>query len=242
MDEVMKPADSLGDAATDGASSDSAIRRALRAGMWHPLLNLTRPIRHRLGLRQTAKDWRDWADREFAAPSPHVVKQKVLLRNGLRDAIWVETGTFTGDTTDLLSRVAKMVFSVEPEPTLFSKAEERFRKTKNVKILQGLSEEILPKLLPTISDNVCFWLDGHYSAGTTFKGPQETPILDELDAIGRNMARMGKVVVMVDDIRMFDPRNPEFSTYPSVDVLVDWARKHSLRWHIEHDIFVAKNH
>jgi hypothetical protein len=51
---------------------------------------------------------------------------------------------------------------------------------------------------------------------------------------------MGQVV-MVDDIRLFDPTNPQFFAYPSIDFVVDWARKHNLRWHIEHDIFIAKN-
>ena len=249
MDKIVNHPDYLADDAQHEAPGEGALRRALRVRLWHPLLNFTRPIRHSLGLRQNSvKDlddksdvYRDWADRQFAAPSPHFVKQGVLLRNGLRDAIWVETGTYMGDTTSVLSKVAKMVFSIEPEPTLFSKAEQKFRNTSNVKIMPGLSEEVLPKLLPTLSGDICFWLDGHFSGGITFKGPQETPILDELDAIGRNIAKMGMVLVMVDDIRLFGSTNPEFLAYPSIDFLVDWARKHNLNWHIEHDIFIAKS-
>jgi hypothetical protein len=239
---------------------DKTVKGAFRVLIWHPLLNLTRPFRHSLGWRlknvqamdkevNAHKDladknnfYSDWADRGFAAPSPHFVKQTVLLRNGLPDATWVETGTYMGDTTSVLSKVAKMVYSIEPEPALFSKAEQRFRNTSNVKIIKGLSEDVFPKLLPTISGNICFWLDGHYSAGDTFKGPQDTPIIDELAVIGRNITKISKIVVMVDDIRCFDPKNPEYSTYPPVDLLVDWAREHNLTWHIEHDIFIAKNH
>jgi hypothetical protein len=239
---------------------DKTVKDALRVLLWHPLLNFTRPIRHSLGLRQknvrsTDKEvnvhkdsadesnhFRDWADREFAAPSPHFVKQKVLLRNGLRDATWVESGTYMGDTTSVLAKVAKVVYSIEPELTLFSKAEEKFRNTSNVKIIKGLSEDVFPELLPTISGDICFWLDGHYSEGITFKGPQDTPIMDELAVIGGNIAKTSKIVVMVDDIRCFDPKNPEFSAYPPVDFLVDWARQHNLTWHIEQDIFIAKNH
>jgi hypothetical protein len=248
MDQAVNHGEHLAEMAQREAPGDSALRRAFRLRLWHPLLNFTRPIRHALGLRQK-KDlaeesnvYRDWADREFAAPSPHLVKQKVLLRNGLRDATWIETGTFMGDTTSILSKVAKTVYSIEPDPTLFSKAEERFSNTSNVKIIKGLSEDVLPKLLPAIRGNICFWLDGHYSGGITFKGPQDTPIIHELVAIGQNIAQMDKVVVLVDDVRCFDPRNSEFSAYPPVDVLVDWARKHNLSWHIEHDIFVARNH
>src|SRR5205814_7103597 len=121
----------------------------------------------------------------------------------------------------------KMVYSIEPEPALFSKAEQRFSNTSNVKIIKGLSEEVLTKLLPTIGGNICFWLDGHYSAGITFKGPQETPIMDELTIIGRHLSQINKVVVIIDDVRCFDPTNPEFSAYPPVDALVDWARGHN---------------
>jgi hypothetical protein len=260
MDKIMNHPNCLADNAQHEAPGNSAIRRALRVRLWYPLLNFTRPIRHALGLRQESVKatnqevnfhknssdptnlYGDWADRQFSAPSPCFVKRQVLLRNGLRDAIWVETGTFMGDTTRALAKVAKMVYTIEPDPALFSKAEQEFSNTSNVKIIQGLSEEVLPKLLPTLNGDICFWLDGHYSAGITFKGPKETPILDELDAIGWSSARMGKIVVMVDDIRLFDPRNPESLAYPSVDSIVDWARKHNLAWHIEHDIFIAKNH
>src|SRR6185437_3904476 len=162
-----------------GESIDSRIRSTMRVRLWHPLLNFTRPVRHALGLRRSVKA---------------TDKQKVLLRNGLRDATWIETGTFMGDTTNVLSRVARMVYSIEPEPTLFSRAQERFRTISNVKVINGLSEDVLPKLLPTITGDICFWLDGHYSAGITFKGPQDTPIIDELTAIGQNIGRMSKIV------------------------------------------------
>ena len=225
------------------------VGKALSAG-WHAILVRPmvagRPVKRAFtrlaGTGSKDNVYGDWEDREFAAPSPPFIKQKVLLRNGLRDATWVETGTYMGDTTSVLSKVAKMVYSIEPEPTLFSKAEQKFSNTSNVKIIKGLSEEVLPKLLPTIRGNICFWLDGHYSEGITFRGPRDTPVLDELKAIGENLTKIGEIVVMVDDVRCFDPRNPEFSAYPPVDVLVDWARKHNLSWHIEHDIFIAKNH
>jgi hypothetical protein len=233
------------------------LRRTFRGRLWHPFLNVTRPVSNAAGLRRIGphsemkqhsnlaikKDaYDEWADREFAAPSPQAVKQVVLLRNGLRDATWIETGTYLGETTAVLSTVAKIVYSIEPEPSLFSNAEQKFKNTSNVKIIKGLSEDVLPQLLPAISGDICFWLDGHYSAGITFKGPQDTPIIDELAVIGRAITNACKFVVMVDDVRCFNPKHPEFTGYPSVDVLIDWAREHRLTWHIEHDIFIAKNY
>jgi hypothetical protein len=65
---------------------------------------------------------------------------------------------------------------------------------------KGLSEEVLPFLLPTLSGDINFWLDGHFSGGITHKGPQDTPILDELVSISKYLRHFGTVCVMIDDI------------------------------------------
>ena len=185
--------------------------------------------------------WAEWASRNFTAPSPHFVKQICLLRNGIAGGTWVETGTYLGQTTEVLARLDRPVFSIEPEPGLFANAKSRLSRFPNVQILHGISEEIFPSLLPRLTGNINFWLDGHYSAGITFKGPQDTPIIDELGCISRNLSRFKNVCVQIDDVRCFNPLIPEYSTYPSINVLVDWARNHRLDWHIEQDIFVARN-
>lgn len=183
-----------------------------------------------------------WSTQNFPAPSPHFIKQACLIRNGIPNATWVETGTYLGQTTQILSGLATKVYSIEPEPTLCQEAKIYFRDFSNVDILLGTSEDVFPTLLPTLNGDINFWLDGHYSAGPTFKGPQDTPILDELKHIALNMHQFGKLCVLVDDVRCFAPYQPEFSNYPSVDVLVDWARTNHLHWHIEQDIFIAKNY
>lgn len=186
------------------------------------------------------RDCLQWSKRGYAAPSPHFIKQGCLLRNGLPEATWVETGTFLGQTTQLLAKHGTQVYSIEPEPKLFARARALFSQCGNVDILNGTSEEVFPALLPRIKGDVNFWLDGHYSAGITFKGAQDTPILDELECISRNIDNFGRICVLVDDIRCFNPRLPEYATYPPLDALVAWATRHKLDWHIEHDIFIAK--
>jgi hypothetical protein len=191
-----------------------------------------------LGIK--AADYRSWEQRGYDAPSPPFVKRACIRRNGLQGATWIETGTYRGDTTRFLADFASRVYSIEPEPTLFANAARRFKDFANVEIINGLSENVFPDLLPTLRGDVCFWLDGHFSAGVTHKGPQDTPILDELKSIGENLSNIGRAVVLVDDVRCLNPDLPEYSTYPSLDVVVDWCRRHDLSWHIEHDILVAK--
>ena len=181
-----------------------------------------------------------WVQRLYAAPSPAYIKRAVLLRNGLNGSTWVETGTFMGDTAAFLASNGNEVYTIEPDKSLYERAAERFRNNSKVHVINGLSEDTLPKLLPTLSGFVTFWLDGHYSGGITHQGPTDCPVREELSSIEKSIARYEKVAVLIDDIRCFDPSLPEFADYPDINYLVDWARKNNLIWHIEHDIFIAK--
>lgn len=196
-----------------------------------------------LGGSAEKRELADWAERGYSAPSPPFVKRAVLARYSDPQATWVETGTFKGDTTAYLAERARKVVSIEPEPTLFAAVSERFRNSANVELHEGLSEEVMPKVLAGLSGGQTrFWLDGHYSAGITHKGPVDTPIVEELRLIGEALPRLGKVAVLVDDVRCFDPGNPEYADYPDRRFLVDWATRHGLNWSIEHDIFIARNY
>lgn len=185
--------------------------------------------------------YRNWEQRAYAPPSPQPVKERVLLRHSTPDASWVETGTYLGNTTAALATVARKVYTIEPEPTLYRNAAQRFAGDARVEVINGLSEEVFPRLIPTLSGNVCFWLDGHYSAGVTHQGPQDTPINDELACIERHLGGFDKVAVLIDDIRLFNPTFTKQKGYPPLDSLVDWARQCGLNWQIEHDIFIARN-
>ena len=48
------------------------------------------------------------------------------------------------------------------------------------------------------------------------------------------------MVVLVDDVRCFDPAVPEFAGYPPKAFLISWAERMGFAWHIEQDIFVAR--
>lgn len=199
--------------------------------------NLRAKQRVKKGLKN---EEREWVQRQYESPSPAHIKRAVLLRNGVRGGTWVETGTFMGDTAALLSLDAKEVYTIEPDRALFEKAVTRFYDNQRIHVIHGLSENVLPSILPNLSGTVNFWLDGHYSGGITHQGPTDCPVRDELSCIGNNLSRYENVTVLIDDIRCFDPSIPEYADYPDLNYLVDWARKNNLHWHIEHDIFVAK--
>lgn len=186
----------------------------------------------------------DWEKTSYSSPSPNFIKQSCVLRNSLASGggfTFIETGTFRGDTTALLGAIADKVISIEPEIGLYQEAYLRFKDTGNIEIVNGTSEDVFPILIPKLTGDVCFWLDGHFSAGVTFKGKSDTPIIEELKEISKNLPNLDKVVIMVDDIRCFDPSIAGFEDYPTRSYLVNWADKNKLTWTIEHDIFIARN-
>jgi len=215
----------------DNMTSQSGVERI-------NISDLLRPIVRKV--RRALLDMRGWRSRAYAGPSPKSVKDRVLIRNAFAGGTWVETGTFLGETTKLLARGTGHVYSLEPATGLYQRAASKFASIENVTIIHGPSENEFPKLLPSLKGPVNFWLDGHFSAGATFQGASDTPIMAELYSIEQNFSHLQPICVMVDDIRCFDPSQPEYETYPALDSLVDWARKHGLIWHIEHDIMVMR--
>ncbi len=179
-----------------------------------------------------------WRHSNYSSPSPQHVKIKVLKSHSLPNATWIETGTYLGDTTSKLAKIAKKVISIEPQTELSLFASNRLKRHKNVKIINAASENCISVILEGISGPTCFWLDGHYSGDITFQGTEVSPISAELSAISNYLAS-NKVAVLIDDFRLFV--NSTSTGYPSQYSLVKWADEKNLTWTVEHDIFIAKS-
>ena len=129
--------------------------------------------------------------------------------------------------------------TIEPAQQFYEAAAARFKGNNRVTVEFGTSEQVLPRVLSSLGGrDVTFWLDGHWSGGETFKGQQHTPIWDELDAVSASASSLGKLAILIDDARCFDPSDPTYAEYPTRGYLAAWAELHHMRWTIEHDIFV----
>ena len=180
-----------------------------------------------------------WRIAQYKPPSPQHVKTRILSAHSLHDAIWIETGTYLGDTTLKLSKIARQVISIEPQTELSEFARKRLNRRKNVNIINETSEDCIAEILGTISGPTCFWLDGHYSGDVTYEGTAISPVADELASISKYLHRGNAIVVFIDDFRLFS--NSASSGYPSHLSLVEWAIENKLNWTVEHDIFIAKS-
>ncbi len=179
-----------------------------------------------------------WWRRNFMSPAPQFIKMRIL-QSAKNVDLWIETGTYMGRTTDFLRRIGSAVVSIEASEELASKAQHLFQEHSNVRIVSGLSEDELEKILDGLGSDVrrlAFWLDGHFSGGPTHLGPVETPIQKELEIIGQRLKHFDEVTVFIDDFRCFVNKDTD---YPGTEILSCWAKDNNLSWSVEHDIFIA---
>tara|TARA_B100001758_G_C18255998_1_gene528382 strand:+ start:147 stop:779 length:633 start_codon:yes stop_codon:yes gene_type:complete len=187
----------------------------------------------------------NWFKRNFSSPSPEFVKHEIIKKNNLDNSFWIETGTYYGDTTKLLSNISDEVISIEADKRLYDLAVKKFQNIKNIKIINDKSQSALEEILKNSENhkNLCLYLDAHLCMDHLTKTPTfkeenlETPIMVELNIIENYLKKFDKVNILVDDIRLFDGKT---QNYPDLNVIVDWARKNNSNWFIEHDIFIIK--
>jgi len=188
---------------------------------------------------------KNWKKRNFNPPSPDFIKHQIIKNNNLTNSIWIETGTYYGETTSILSKISNKVISVEADKRLFQLATKKFKNDDNVEIFNERSENILDKILRDniLIKNICLYLDAHlctdHITGSSTYGKEDsgTPIMKEMSIIEKDIINREKLVILIDDIRLFDKK---FQNYSSKDDLVMWCKKNKFEWEIEHDIFIAK--
>lgn len=185
-----------------------------------------------------------WVKQGFSSPAPIQIKWNVLdrYRSG---CTWIETGTLWGETTRYLSTKGNKVVTIEADQVLYERASEMFKNENSISVIHGTSEErmdsVLNELISSGISKLSFWLDGHYSGVGTFQGNFDTPIMQELNTIEKYLPNLENISIFVDDIRLFNKNNHKHKDYPSLDILVEWAKRNGLEWTIELDIFVATN-
>ncbi len=128
--------------------------------------------------------------------------------------VLVETGSYLGEMLAYQKNNFEKLYSVEISKQYYEFCKKRFSKCRNIKIILGDSGKILRKLISKIEEKekVLYWLDGHYSGGTTGKGDVLCPILNEVESILNNKK---SCVILIDDAREFIGEND----YPSIDDL-----------------------
>ncbi len=150
--------------------------------------------------------------------------------------VFVETGTYKGDTIYAIKNDFDKIFTIELSSMYADTAIKRFEKETRIKVIQGDSKSELAKVITNIQEPCVFWLDGHYSYADTAKAEKETPILEELRPI---LETDFHHLILIDDARLFIGRH----NYPTIFTLANFIRKFNKNYKImiEKDIIILYN-
>lgn len=195
--------------------------------------------------RQLKKKLRRWEKAGSQLPMPNLGKQRVVIEyiEKFLPEIFIETGTYKGKMVYAVMPHIREIYSIELDETHCRNAQRRFAGYPNIHIIQGESGEVLPEVLMNISEPCLFWLDAHWSGGSTAKADLETPIIQELECI-LSHRKAADHAILIDDARCFTGQND----YPALEALErfilgiqpgwtfqvrdDIIRTHSVRRHV----------
>lgn len=155
----------------------------------------------------------------------------LALKNNIN--IFVETGTYLGDTTNALSKYFKKIYTFEITEELVVLAKKRFEGKKHIEVIHGDSGEELIHVLPNIQEKAIFWLDGHYSEGFLHAKRYgiDTPIIKEIKTIFESNIKSFDNIILIDDAFEFDGTRG----YPTVEELKSIVQAYNNSY----DIYVA---
>ena len=140
---------------------------------------------------------------------PAYAKRAHLLRllEHRGHSVFVEAGTYLGDTAEFFAHRAERVISVELHDGLWQRAAERFAGVPNVDIQHGDATDLVPAIVAGLRAPPLIWLDGHYSGEGTAAGSEIEPAAAILKHLGP-VSPPGTTVV-IDDLRLFG--NPRYA-------------------------------
>ena len=149
-------------------------------------------------------------DYKLILPGQEVIKSNEpshltldYLKSYASGDIFVETGTYLGDTVKLaLEHGFKKIHSIELNKELYDDATELFKNEPSVKIWFGDSAEVLPMIINEIGNNrATFWLDAHASGPLVGGKSGGSPVIDELNILDTSVCK--EHTIFIDDKRLF---------------------------------------
>lgn len=155
-----------------------------------------------------------------------------LLKELLPIKVFVETGTYEGDTIDVVQSYFEAIYSVEIFPAYYEKARQRFSEGKNIYLYQNNSPDFIKEIKSQIQDSSClYWLDAHWCAteGDQLQASQ-CPLIEEIQSID---VLNNNSVILIDDARLF------LCPPPKPHIIDQWPRFSSILRELQN---ISDNH
>ena len=150
------------------------------------------------------------------------------------EAIVIETGTYLGDGAALLSKHFREVITIELDERLASDATERFLLCPAVRVICGESNGVLNKYPFAECTPYLFWLEAHYSSGSTAGEDDPCPLILEIDTIVSKLPPNSPYLILIDDVRCIGTEDG----WPTWTEIVELTHKNGLEFGVFDDVMV----
>jgi hypothetical protein len=178
-------------------------------------------------------DYWYWRLRGEPERSPHLLKQRTVEEYARRYSlrVLVETGTYYGEMVAAMRKRFDAIYSVEFDVGLAGRAQKKFARWPHIHIVQGDSQQAVPRILQLLDQRALFWLDAGYYGWAGLQGNRQR-LTTELESILGHRIR-GHVVLM-DDARGLNGENGA----PTVEELAQHLEDKFPSWtlKVKHDI------
>ena len=141
--------------------------------------------------------------------------------------VFVETGTFKGDSIENVKNYFSEIHSVELSEEYFQYCKDRFQTGRAINLYLDNSPVFLKKIQPSISKkSVLYWLDAHWCVADRTAGEKsQCPLLEELKSI---KSLNSQSIIIIDDARLFISPPPvphEISQWPDFESVIQNLKK-----------------
>lgn len=132
------------------------------------------------------------------------IRELLKYKNG----VFVETGTFQGDTIDIVLNSdefkGSQIYSLELSDVFYERCKAKYANRDNVTIVHANSKYELFSVINDINTHITFWLDSHWSSTPDVGCDPDTicPVLYELRQIKQH--HINTHTIIVDDIRLMN--------------------------------------
>jgi hypothetical protein len=125
--------------------------------------------------------------------------------------IFIETGTYKGETIIALSKYFKKLYTVEFKKEFYDTLIKASH-PKNIKFYNNKSTAFLKNILPNLieyfdEENIIFFLDAHWAGIDTGFSGKDCPLLDELTIINKFC---NKALIIIDDYNKFGIKKQKY--------------------------------
>ena len=133
--------------------------------------------------------------------------------------VFVETGTFKGETVELIKNEFAEIYTIELSEEYFMQAQLRFANESHINVVSGDSSKTLATIASKLqTKSVLYFLDAHWCEANNAAGKtSQCPLLEEIRAIG---SLNEESVIIIDDARLFvaTPLQPhDITQWPDFD-------------------------